>query len=523
MPVQPETAHTLLKASVVSNVTPPSLDIGQILHGFIADKGYDPETVVEMSNRATFDDLIEGFLLRGAGTRLGQVFNYYGSRIRQTIPRNRAIRQYRGAPEDAVTADKMLTMLNRPDHFVGQGATSFVRVPGISLPFQARDIPIAIIGSGPAGIMAQHALAELGFVNVTVFEKRRPFGIWSQDNVVRGSRNNPRPVDFDGVAELKAAPGGGDEIPNFLSRILRRLDVTSQRAAVRRVIPGNLNHQIVTESGTHTFPIVINAMGTGKPNPVSDPTRMVGPEERVAAKRWQEPQLDRDRVRGKMFIFIGLGNSTAEMLRVLHQYQDAGVDVDYRVLTHYPRDAVFNPSDTVVVGATGYRVFRDISRPQLVSFQGDLPNSRADYYRALLSGRIVSDVKEWDADGRIFTAYNGRGPANRSKGAQVVPEMHYDELYLLTGYRHPPEDLAEMGCIYDKTLDCALHDYDGEIVAKPKALGGDRVHRGYFGFGAVLDAPHNPNTVVIPGMAFRLPDLLFGIIMRAGEYKRRSN
>jgi hypothetical protein len=48
------------------------------------------------------------------------------------------------------------------------------------------------------------------------------------------------------------------------------------------------------------------------------------------------------------------------------------------------------------------------------------------------------------------------------------------------------------------------------------------VFKGYFGIGAVLDAPLNRNAIVIPGIVFRAPDLLFGVIMRAVEYTRRK-
>ena len=58
-----------------------------------------------------------------------------------------------------------------------------------------------------------------------------------------------------------------------------------------------------------------------------------------------------------------------------------------------------------------------------------------------------------------------------------------------------------------------MYEYDGEFQDDY-----GEVMKGYFGFGAVLDAPHNPNAIVIPGMMARLGDLLFGVLMRAVEF-----
>src|SRR5262245_31326209 len=101
---------------------------------------------------------------------------------------------------------------------------------------------------------------------------------------------------------------------------------------------------------------------------------------REAGARWQH-RLQFEDVVGKRLIFIGLGNSTAEMLRQMHDFLDGGVDTDYRVLTHYSVDAVFNPNAYVYADGKLFRVFRDVSRPNLVDFQGDLSISRHDYYR----------------------------------------------------------------------------------------------------------------------------------------------
>ncbi len=513
-----DTALSLLKAQALSGLAPSTIGIEDVLPHFLQDKGYSAGVVLQLARENIFGQLVGHLLMKGRSddnlTRHNAaIWNYFGGRIRQIPAKHRGIRSYIGAPADNSAADRLITNLNGPKGFIGEGAAGFVNVSQHRLPHQYRDVPIAIIGAGPAGIMLQRGLRRLGFEDVRMFEKREEFGIWSQKNVYEGSRNNPRDVLFDSTAKLDAAPGGGHEVRSFLREVKVK---EPTKLSIKKIEPKDLDHTVIFTDGTkRNFPIVINAMGLGKPVEVSDPERMIGPEKRTPAKRWQQPNLSATDVKGKRFIFIGLGNSTAEMIRQLHRYEDAGIDVDYRILTHYPRDSVFGPSDTVYSRGTNYRVFRDISKPQLVSYQGDLPEARSDYYRALMSGRIISDVKKWDVDarGKKMAVYSGKSSPT---------EIQFDDLYLLAGYRHSPEAFKEMGCTYDHDLRCALHDYDGEIIRKVNIKGGDRVHRGYFGFGAVLDAPHNLNSVVIPGMAFRLPDLLFGIVMRAGEYVQKT-
>jgi hypothetical protein len=496
--------------------SPVTTGIESILPQFIKDKGYETGVVLELARRNRFGKLVGTLLLRSPLTELdaGQsatIWNYFGSRAAALEPGHASLRPYKGDVADSVLADRLTTTLNGPRVFMGQGATGLASFSNLRVDDDYGSVPIAILGAGPAGIIAARSLNQIGFHNVTLFDEREPYGIWSQPHVYRGTRNNPRDVEFADLGRLRAAPGGGEDVQGFLRRLLS--DNPHKRSVVR-VEPGDLRHKLHfgKDHADKTYPIVINALGLGKPSPVSDPDRMVGNPGRAIPKRWQQPRFERRDVAGKRFVFIGLGNSTAEMLRQMHRFQDQGVDVDYVVFTHYPRDSVHSPSDTVVAGSKAFRMFRDISKPQLTSFQGDLPDSRNDYYRALLGGKIVSDVRKWEVskDGKKIAAFN-------KKGASLA-EVEFSDIYLLTGYQHSLESYASMGCTYDKTLHCALHDYDGEITRTKGALGADRLYRGYFGFGAVLDAPHNPNTVVIPGMAYRVTDLMFGVVMRAGEY-----
>ncbi len=276
--------------------------------------------------------------------------------------------------------------------------------------------------------------------------------------------------------------------------------------SIKEIRPGTLNHVVTTESGTRRFPIIINATGLGAPRPISDPTRMIGPERHVRASRWQNPGLSEKDAHGKRFVFIGLGNSTAEMITKLNQFINRGVDVDYRVLTHYPKTAVEYPRATIRRNCRSYRVFRDLSIPDLTSYQGDIRSSEDAYHAARGSGRLVADVDWWDVeetdDNRVLVCKDIR--------------YAFDELYVLIGYQHSREALKQMGIDVDQG-GYPRYQYDGEFYKRP--VGKEpQIYKGYFGVGAILDAPGNRNSVVLPGMAFRMPDTIFGIYMRAMEY-----
>lgn len=213
---------------------------------------------------------------------------------------------------------------------------------------------------------------------------------------------------------------------------------------------------------------------------------------------------------------IGLGNSTAEMLRQIHTITDEGYPVDYRVLTHYPEDSVQNPSDYVPTKDGMFRIFRDVSKPNLVDYQGDLAHSRYDYYRALHEGKIISGVTRWEVNNsNVMTVFK-----KHSKHGENLP---FDKVMTLIGYHQPEETMRELGCSYNKEIRSGVFDYDGEVAAVPNRTDArKRLHKGCFGFGSILETPENPNAIVIPGMIHRVGDLMFGVIMRAAEYRKKE-
>lgn len=512
------TAVELLKTFGESDISMIP-DIPGVLRRMFEDKGFNPLVALRLSKAKIFGKLVRQLVLRQEGANDGGLFDYAGLVMNKTAPA--PMSPYKGSGEENAVIDRALANSghrNSNGHIQGEGATSFFNPPNLSriLTESGRlnldDIPIAIIGHGAAGILASHALRLIGFRRIHVYEKRDSLGIWSQRNVYGGTKNNPRNLLFL-RNELEAAPGPGIDIRRFLENLITSSPSPSNIASVR---PGNLGHTIETSDGhTHIFPIVINAIGLGKPKPLSDPNRMITTASQTeAGPRWQQ-QLGTNEVRGKRFIFVGLGNSTAEMIHQLHTFMDDGVDVDYRIVTHYPEDAVWNPRSYVEQDGKMFRVFRDLSRLNLVDFQGDLPISLQDYQRALYGKKILYGVKRWELKGKKLGVFN--------KNGKPITEVDYTNMYSLTGYQHTEESITRFGCKYDPVGKCPLYDYDGEFVSNPGESGGDRLFKGYFGFGSILESPHNQNAIVLPGMFHRIGDLLFGVIMRAAEYANRQD
>jgi hypothetical protein len=238
---------------------------------------------------------------------------------------------------------------------------------------------------------------------------------------------------------------------------------------------------------------------------------------REAGVRWQQivtPE-QAEKFRGKRLVFVGLGNSTAEMMLQIEEYNKQGYGIDYLVLTHYPDEAVHNPTKDVVIDGKEYRVARDLTKPNLVKFEYDLAPVKAVYDKAVTEGKIWGDVKEWNVNGKQMTI------AREGHGVSIVD---FAQNYTLIGYGHDKQTLEAMGMnVVDEYYGTIARDFDGEIQREPGATGRERVHAGYFGLGAVLrDHQYDPNAIVIPGMFHRGHDFLFSVVMRATEYQQRQ-
>lgn len=510
----PLTAIELLKANAANL---ESLDLGPLLQQWCRDMNYPLPVIATMARTGAFGTFMNQLVLRQSPSlHADTLLNYFGGRLGR-IPRaeRSGIAKYSVGAKDNRRIMRALSFASSRDNgrrFVGEGmAASFEPqytspAPTFgSIGFQ-QYTQVAIIGNGPAGIMLRRALINHGWPSnmlVTYETRGKSKGIWTYPNVVNRSRNNPRHLRFYGVG-LDAAPGAGGEVSTFLSE----LGITQQQRKVLGVRSnGPFKHRIeFGPENVQDFPIVVNCMGLGEPKSTLDHDAITT-DSKDLGPRWQQ-ELTRERVSGKMLVMVGLGNSTAEMLRQLHQFQDQGVECDYRILTHYPKDAIFNPDDRVEVDYEAdeghIRIFRDVSLPNLVDYQGDLAESRYDYHRALSTGKIIHDVFTWNRRGPsiIYKQRNNYYSASPSR-------LKADELFTLIGYQHTGDTFRQFGIRTDSRTQ-PLYSYDGEFVGT----------KGYFGMGAILDTAWNRNAVVIPGMIGMIGDLIFSIIVRSIEFQQ---
>lgn len=522
--------HTAVELLKTFGVSRPDLinNLPRVMRRFIEDKAYDFGVVKKLSSVGSFGRMFQFFVLKAAAdVRTEALWNYFGSTaggLRSTASAvSFQTEQYYGLPRQNAVIDRALAnsghqIINAGGiHTQGEGACTNYH-PSYTHPASlALGVPIAIIGYGAAGILMARALRIVGFSDVSVYEKSHDvLGIWSQRNVYAGTKNNPRRLSFVDI-HLEPAPGAGIDVRAFLSKLVYTDGIVKTDALVTAIRPRNFEHTVVTGKIEKTYPIVVNTIGLGSPRPINDVKRMttlVSPTN--AGIRWQQI-LTPAQMRGRHIVLIGLGNSTAEMLSQIHSAQDEGVDVDYSILTHYPKEAVRNPRAVVYDRGVNYQVFRDLSTLNLTDYQGDLLPSLRDYNRALHNNRIFAGCKSWtiDKSGPGMRAYD-----EKNKLIFGTPSAY---LFTLIGYQHCQRALESFGCTYDVENECAAYDYDGEFIENQDSTGAARMYKGYFGLGSVLDAPHNRNAVVIPGMFHRMYDLMFSIIMRAEEYVSRKS
>ena len=521
-------------------------DLESSLRLAMDSKGYDHRLLHRLSYDGQLGRMLVQPVLRiePSFDEVETVNNAGRSAFSQEQPQRRDLEEYKGSTAQNVTIDSCIakSSFNKSDRreerqrkFSGRGAMPIFELLGDEVKDVSPSIkntPVTILGGGPAGLMTARGLVEAGWnpQAITVIEKTGVYGgIWNMHNVAGLSRNNPR--DFHYLGEvLKKAPGGGEEVTEFLFN-LQHLYTSQLKApiagTVLEVKPGDLKHTVYykgkgkPEVQSIESPIVINALGTGKPLPISKPGKIItNATPSQAGYRWQQiitPEMAKS-WKKKRVTFVGLGNSTGEMLVQLDQWRRKGITIDYRVLTHYPLEAVIFPED-IILGNDGdeYRVFRDVKSPNLVDYAGDLDLLRDAYFRALKGKKIISDVSHWDLQGER----NG-GTLHIKKSDGQSLELRTDVMFTLIGYSHPLEVFEKMGLSINPETSTPAFDYDGEFQRKLGAKGRKRVYPGYFGLGCVLQSKENPNAIVIPGMMHRMGDLMFSVAMRAYEYQAKK-
>jgi hypothetical protein len=513
--------------------------LSQLLCNVFADKGIAPATVQYLldspTSAAALGQLLGHCVIRSpyaAGSRSLQQsilsclwhephYTYYG-----TVRENVEI--------DSAVADSSDSSGYRES--IRDGSTQYFSLYGCRLPAhrpRLRQTPIIVLGAGAAGTLITRTLVNAGYQHIFVVDARDSYGgIWNQKNVFGGSRNNPIPLGYEQF-RVDAAPGAGSHITSFLASLAhppRSLGIKPlpaiHKATVTKVMPGDLLHRVIycDKDGEHLIeaPLVFNTLGLGKPLPPSRPGVMTTDVPASSAGiRWQQILTPEQvtKMPGKTLVFIGLGNSTAEMLVQIQHYREAGFDLRYKILTHYPGTSLRYPYDDEHLDGKSFRLYRDTERPRLTKLAGDLPHIERAFLQARDSRdkeqeEIIPSVKHWTmerVEGRQIMTVTLADGDERS--------FPCDQLYTLIGYGHRKEELLEMGMwVMDEYLGTIAYDYDGEIQRLPGSPGRPRLYPGYFALGAPLYAPHNPNALVIPGMLFRLSDLYSSVVFRSAEW-----
>jgi hypothetical protein len=511
---------------------------------FFADKGYSPDALLYLHQQGILNPLFLNLVLRQADTA-SNIEVLTPLLTQNAILINMLYKPegiYYGYPhQNRVVDESIKKSKSKKDtrrEKSGVGATPlFFLQEAEDYPLEIAEImehvSIGIIGGGAAGILAARGLVELGcpVESITVFDPSGEYGgIWNQSNVRNGSKNNPFNIRFMDFSFDKA-PGPGESVAEFLNGVVDGNAYMDElpsplKAKVTSVIPGDLSHTVVYKlngnEGRATFDIVINAIGNSKPLPLTNEghikfqlsTKEAGPrwQQRISVEKAKELEQS-----GKKLVFIGLGNSTAEMLIQLAELKNVhDITIPYFVLTHYPTEAVLNPQHTVIQDYEEYIVARDTSIPVLTKLAYDLPEIRSVYQEALDEGRIISNIDSISMTDSALVA-------TTKHGLTVQFDKQSIQLYTLIGYGQDPGTLRKMGMsILDEYKGTPAVDYDGEVQKAPVS-GRNRVHAGYFGLGTVIKSDTDLNATVIPGIQHRLYDQLFSIVVRATEAALRKN
>ena len=412
-----------------------------------------------------------------------------------------------------------------------RGAAGAYSGAGLTVPSELRNIGVLIIGGGAAGLLAGRALANAGLQQIVIFEKRGSAGlggIWGMEVPKRILHAVPFPLHFE-QALLKEGPRPGQEITTFLETLVTPQPASRWPAFPRvlhgevvQVKPGDLAHTVVylDEQGRErelVAPLVINALGVGEPlHPSWEGTITTDIAPHHAGARWQEvwSEQDAQRYHRRKLVFVSLSNATLSMLWQIHDWNTRGMQIDYHVISHYPEASLVDPHARVEHKGRLFRLFRDLEGFQLLRMAGDMSPFRRAFEEARASQRITPHVMHWNLQHRGSQRFV---VAVHDHGTSYIP---CDDLYTLIGYGPLASTLEAMGLqVYHRYLGAAHQDYDGEAQRSPGATGRERIYPGYFCLG--IRNGFNENEVLLPGLLYRLPNLVGGVLMRAAEFAAR--
>ena len=412
-----------------------------------------------------------------------------------------------------------------------RGAAGAYSGGGLQVPPQMRDICIVIIGAGAAGILVGRALANAGLHNIIILEKGGQAGvggIWGMDTPKRILHAVPFQLRFE-RALLEEGPRPGGEITAFLETLVSPPPAFQWPAfprvlcaEVMRVNPGDLQHTVIylDEHGCERQIVahaVINAMGVGEPlMPSWEGAMTTDLAPHQTGTRWQEvwSEQEAQRYHQRKLVFVSLSNATLSMLWQIHDWNRRGLSIDYEVISHYPESSLAEPQARIEHRGRTFRLYRDLEEFQLLRMAGDMTPYRQAFEEARANRRITAQVTHWtleQQESQMFVV------AVQENGKRHIP---CDDLYTLIGYGPRASTLKAMGLrVHHPYLGAVHQDYDGEVQREPGATGRSRIYPGYFCLG--IRNGFNDNEVLLPGLLYRLPNLVAGVILRSAECAAR--
>jgi hypothetical protein len=494
---------------------PGGPQLSELLGQFFAEKGFSLELAHALATDRMVDSLF-GHLLMHMPERIP---------LRQALLNLQILPapNYTGTTQENRQIDRAIWQADIPRQGLRAtcwpgASTSYFRA-GLAVPPTLRYVRILIIGAGAAGILAARALWDAGFRELWILDRDGAFGgIWQKDGLKQAPHAVPFQLSFE-HQHLLPAPRPGGDVTKFLTELASPLPAP-QKARVFRILPGDLDHHIQFEDEygfqrSLKTPIVVNAIGVGEPLEPNRPGTMTSEVPAfLAGRRWQEAWSwpEAHLFHGQSLTFVSLSNSTLEMLRQIHEFWRQGLRIEYQVLTHYPMQALFNPSQHIEHRGKNFRLFRNLENHNLLRLAGDLEHVKHTFERARDTDRILPSVRHWKLTGaNTLQATTEDGKTH---------EIAYHTLYTLIGYGPKANLLKQMGLsVNHEYLGAVDQDYDGEAQRHPGALGRERVWPGYFCYG--IRNAHNPNEVLLPGLLHRLPNLVTGVILRAMEFAQQ--
>jgi hypothetical protein len=393
-----------------------------------------------------------------------------------------------------------------------------------------RHVRLAAIGAGAGAIMVSAYLTRRGMQAdhiQFVDPSGRNAGIWGKAWVQEGGFNNPTPLEFSLGELLIPEDRSGSHMFSFLDSIAQNHLGTSpfiNETATDIAYNEDGNLLVATDSGTEiAADYVILATGTPHPRRI-DGVRLRSnldsiPPDSLMVERYQRTLTPEELRSGRHIVLIGLGNSTAAMLRQIKAHeQKHHTVVPLTVFTDAPDEAIQNPT----LALPGRKsVFRQPVAQHYTGYSGDLPEDLSCYNWAVQRGAIVGDV-----DGVHFDLTSRDLIITRRDGS-VTPVIHDPHIFALLGYERDTHLFKQLGVTAKVPVAMSAPGiYIPDIRASDGAVRTDS--RGYlsnvFAVGAVAATQKSPNAGIIPGiMAQTLQTALTIIVRSYGESLNRSS